>query len=163
MAGDVGGTIWLRLHEGCDASTSPEADACSQPQPSDSLARYDGDAWTLYDAADGVPVLDNAGGPLGAYPGFFEVDPAGRAWFNRLEPWLFDDDGEEIRPWAGCTGITSFDGSTFQHYLMDQCLWSLDIGPDGSVWLLASENEPDPDATTDAVNVYVITPEAVAE
>ena len=54
---------------------------------------------------------------------------------------------------AECDGLARFDGTTVDHFLPGQCI-SMDIAADGSVWVLADEDE--------GRDLYVITPEAVA-
>ena len=68
-----------------------------------------------------------------------------------------------------CDGLARFDGETLDRLLPDQCI-SIDIAPDGSVWVLAGEERLqtyDPEErkwvfADDAWDLYVIIPEAMA-
>ena len=52
-----------------------------------------------------------------------------------------------------CDGVVRFDGKTADRFLPGRCI-TVDIAADGSVWVLADEEE--------GKDLYVIIPEAVA-
>ena len=84
-----------------------------------------------------------------------DVGPDGSLWSRVLwEHW-----GNPFSPgWSEpeCDGVAHFDGETVSRYLEGRCVRTLEAASDGSVWLLAGPDEASPD-------LYVITPEAVAE
>ena len=61
----------------------------------------------------------------------------------------------------GGTGLYRFDGQTWTTFLPGHVVRSLDIGPDGSVWVDATRMVGDL-AVNDTSGLYVITPEAAA-
>ena len=101
------------------------------------LARYDGQTWTAYSSADGLPEV---GARTFAGSGDrLAVGPDGRVWFS-----LFHHTPEE--PVTEGDGIVEFDGESFVHYLGGARVEDLAIASDGSVW------------TTTDQGLYVITP-----
>ena len=130
------GTPWVRLNPDCP----PEAPGCWGP--SDVLARLDGGDWQVFDASAGVPRM---GDHYQGFEGFFEVAPDRSVWFDPI--------GEDTE----CDGIADFDGKTVTSFLRDSCIFAMDIGTDGTVWLQAGDK-----ARPDRIETYVITPEAVA-
>ena len=126
---DVGpdGTVWTDAHEG--------------------LARLAGGEWERWTAADLPDVRFNLNGALDYE---FEVAPDGNIWFS---VWRGGDDPRlGLDSWE-CDGLARFDGETLNRLLPGQCI-SMDIAADGSVWVLAGEDE--------ARDLFVITPEAVS-
>jgi streptogramin lyase len=85
----------------------------------DTLARYDGGAWTVF-GGDGIPQQGNArwGVP-------HQVGPDGAVWF----PLKGDRE---------CGGIGRFDGESWQAFLPGTCIYAFDVGADGRTWLLGS-------------------------
>jgi hypothetical protein len=53
--------------------------------------------------------------------------------------------------------VARFDGTRLERFLESLCIRFIDVGPDGSAWLLA--DEPDTLAPPDPVHLYVITRE----
>ena len=94
-----------------------------------------------------------------------EVAPDGSLWsslWQSADGSAFPRDGY-FWTWEGrtgavedgrlrCDGLVRFDGTTVGHFLPGQCI-SMDIAADGSVWVLAEDDE--------GRDLYVITPEAV--
>ena len=94
------------------------------------LARYDGDGWTEFGAAAGVPAL----GPS--------------SYLGDLDPVAAPDGSVWVRPAADatvtgtdCAGVANFDGQRWSHYLSHLCVYAMDVAPDGSMWALAGERE----------------------
>ena len=84
-------------------------------------------------------------------------------WF--VAPYAVAPDGSFWAGWPRRSqedwgqGVSRFDGQTWVRYLPGMYVhWfgGMDIAPDGSVWVLASEG-----AGVDPQRLYVITPEAV--
>jgi hypothetical protein len=86
-----------------------------------SLARFDGQAWTLYTTDEGVPA--DAPGPM-------TVSPDGTVWMASADP---------AATWGG---LFSFDGSIRRHYLPDVRIGDIAVGPDGTVWAIGRAQEP---------------------
>jgi hypothetical protein len=156
---DVGrdGTIWQR---------GGEEDGVSD------LTRFADGERDYLTSADFLPDI---GYGLGL-DGQFRVAPDGSLW-SSLWPTA-DGDPPEDDDWRTefpedhwvCDGLVRFDGDRLDRFLRGRCI-SMDIAPDGSVWVLAADKGvwgydapywywalPD-DHTWD---LYVITPEAVA-
>jgi hypothetical protein len=153
------GTLWVRLRPECGPGTRGNS-SCGGP--SDILARYDGAAWEVFRPKDGVPRMGYH--YLGSEH-FFDVAPDRSIWFNPIGD--YEGGGSE------CDGIANYDGQGLRRYLRDHCIVAMDMAPDGTVWLRATQLLPDryspPDqgsmewVPTDLFHTYVITPEAVAE
>jgi len=120
------------------------------PAGPSTLARFDGTRWTTFDESDGVPPL---GGHYQGHPGFLRVAPDGSVWVNPLGDW--EATGNE------CDGVASFDGEAWDRYLRGICIYAMDVAPDGNVWLQAGVMRH-AGSGFEPVEVYVITPEAVA-
>jgi hypothetical protein len=101
------------------------------------LARYDGQTWTAYSSADGLPEVGYR--TFAGNGDRLAVGPDGRVWFS-----LFHHTPEE--PVTEGDGIVEFDGESFVHYLGGVRVDDLAIASDGSVW------------TTTDQGLYVITP-----
>jgi hypothetical protein len=63
----------------------------------------------------------------------------------------------QFEPPVTCQGVARFDGTRLERFLESLCIRFIDVGPDGSAWLLA--DEPDTLAPPDPVHLYVITRE----
>ena len=124
------GSLWVYLETGADDPPEPH------------LARLADGRWTLFGREDGVvPLASRDYGP-----NLLRVGPDGALW---------------AKPRAqGSSGVRAFDGTTWRQYLEGHVATDLEIGPDGDVWVLTSDQRSfqDPDAQLD---LYVITPEAV--
>ena len=148
------GTLWVLLHSECGPRD------CGGP--SDILARYDGEAWEVFRPKDGIPRM---GSHYAGFEGFFEVAPDRSIWFNPI--------GDREADRSECDGVANFDGQALRRYLRDHCIVAMDMAPDGTVWLRATQllpdrySPPDPGSMewvpTDLFHTYVITPEAVGE
>jgi hypothetical protein len=135
---DVGadGTVWAKRPSG---SWDEEVDDYQNV-----IRRFDGDTWTEFGPEDGVP----GEGVMGGLEGL-RVAPDGSVW----GVWDGGDEGaDEAAEESGA--VYHFDGTTWEQYLPGLGVQSMEIGPDGAVWLLGSD-EGKPYA------LYVITPEAV--
>jgi hypothetical protein len=134
----------------------------------DGLARFADGEWARW-THDELPEMSwSRGGGMGFGIGLraflddeFRVAPDGSLW-ARL--WRSGDGDESVLDWeqrfyaveggrAECDGVVRFDGESVDHFLPGRCI-SMDIAADGSVWVLADEEE--------GGDLYVITPEAVA-
>jgi hypothetical protein len=121
-----------------------------------SLARFDGTEWRLFGKGDGVPLM---GGHYQGHRGFLAVAPDGSVWVN---PYRQAEESD------GCDGLATFDGRNWSAFLERQCIFSMDISPDGSVWVQATGTGIEPWDLEDIgdspnpIHLYVITPEAVA-
>jgi hypothetical protein len=118
------GTPWLGLFERFECR--PES--CWRGPMS--LARFDGQEWIRYGAAEGIPAL----GPS--------------SYLSVLDPVAAPDGSVWLKPAADatvkgtdCAGVANFDGQDWRHYLTDHCIYALDVAPDGSLWALAGERE----------------------
>jgi hypothetical protein len=100
------------------------------------LGRYDGEAWSIFSTADGLPAVGVL--PLGLSAERMAVGPDGRVWFIKLGA-----QGEN-------EGLVAFDGQRFQRYLVDAGVRDFAVATDGSAW------------TDTGKGIYVIKPEAVA-
>ena len=58
----------------------------------------------------------------------------------------------------GCHGVYRFDGTTWSHFLDGQCVHSIDVAPNGWVWLRAAPDLGDDEAGP--VDLYAIRPDA---
>jgi hypothetical protein len=128
------------------------------------MVRFDGTRWTEYGEADGVPPLWE----LFGMPGDIEVAPDGSVWVNST-PLIRETDDGSIDDTSGegdvCGGVYNFDGTTWTHYLHGTCVYDMDISPDGTTWLRGGTFDLNTDefgSASGPVEVYVITPEAVA-
>jgi hypothetical protein len=141
-------TVWVRLYRSTDGS-GPKV-----------LAHFDGSPWTEYAMEDIIPpVSRHFGGGLGGGLGEAHFAPDGSLWVRVTDDALGYD----------CLGVANFDGSSWTTYLEDQCVYAMDVGIDGSVWLYAATWQdggtfedfavPDDGMT---IHTYVISLEAVA-
>jgi hypothetical protein len=150
------GTLWVRLVR-CDSTTECEAGTAMNGRSS-ILARLDGEVWEVFRAKDGIPLM---GDHYQGFEGFFEVAPDRSIWFNP---------NGDPRTGPECDGIANFDGQVLHHYLRGHCITAMDIASDGTVWLRATEREPDGSARperrsfdflpNEPVHTYAITREA---
>ena len=86
----------------------------------------------------------------------FEVARDGSLWFNTHTAAVSESSAPE------CDGIINFDGDTVRHFLRDLCVYAMDIAPDGTVWLQASDSWEPEQPEPAPVHAYAITPAAVA-
>ena len=113
------------------------------PAYSTHVVRIDADGVREWHPDDGVPDI---------YLGPLYVSPDGSLWST----WSDKEDIEGV-PAAHDNGVARFDGATWGHFLLGHSVLDMDIGPDGSVWVLTQHREE-----RDSVSLHVITPEAVA-
>jgi hypothetical protein len=62
-----------------------------------------------------------------------------------------------------CTGLLRFDGTAWSRYLKGRCVHSMDIAPDGRIWLQASAPGPrdsDDFDRLESIATYVVSPDA---
>jgi len=129
------GTLWVHF---ISRSTAPgRFDGGwwgSDEVPLDHLARYDGERWTTYSSADGLPRLTHA---LTQEPEW-GIHPDGSVWV------LADPEQTTVSdPRSLLWTLKSFDGSTWTDWsdgvdLLDvgpDGVRLFDIGPDGTVWM----------------------------
>jgi hypothetical protein len=92
------------------------------------------------------------------------TDPAGPRFLGGGGPLAAGQDGAvwlQARPTKaahGCHGVYRFDGTTWRHFLDGHCVHSIDVAPNGWVWLRAA-----PDLGDDVegpVDLYAIRPDA---
>ena len=156
------GTLWMHF---ISRSTAPEGPWWgsrwwdSDEVPQDHLAHYDGETWTTYSAADGLPRLTHA---LKQEPSW-DVHPDGSVWVladpeqaMESDPYsllwtLRSFDGDTWTEWSDGVGMLhatamSLDGDTRTEWT--EGMGMLDIGPDGTVWM----GRPDPG---DAERLYL--------
>jgi hypothetical protein len=141
------GTVWFAGAEPMMADGEPvlNEDWPWWLMPGDSyLMRFDGTEWQRWGPADGVPPLGDGWGIT------LRQAPDGGLWMAQQ----YHDDMPCSEHW----GVARFDGSTWRRFVSGRCVGSVDMAPDGSVWLKATSDSSD-DAPSD---LYVITPEAVA-
>ena len=119
------------------------------PQPGPALARLDRDGWSTFDHMEAGFDWGQWIGVWGGASVLLDVAPDGALWLNT------SDEGPD-----GHAGVARFDGVSWRRFLDGRSVHDLDVGPDGAVWVRAG------DALTEdrvPVDLYVITPEAVAE
>jgi streptogramin lyase len=109
------------------------------------LGRLEGDAWTTW-GEQAVGEFD-ANLPVG-----YVAAPDGALWIAE-KVLTFG----QFKPPVTCQGVARFDGTRLERFLENLCIRFIDVGPDGSAWLLA--DEPDTLAPPDPVHLYVITRE----
>ncbi len=150
MAADVApdGTLWVGLSRDCGPGTpgnTPDGGYCIGGY--DTLARFDGTDWEVFDASDGVPPT---GGHHMMFWGSLEAAPDGSVWFDPTVPQdeVVDTD---------CDGVANLDGSAVTRYLRGMCIYAMDVGPDGDVWLQAGQPGDDDPLP---IHTYVITADA---
>jgi hypothetical protein len=134
------GTVWAHWKmedpDGGWSATSPEQ-----------WARLQGGAWTTFDAPAELPRASSPhDGGL-----HFAVAPDGALWLAPAAG-LIDS--------RGCDGLARFDGVELRRFLPGLCMYGLEIGPDGSVWVLAGADYWEADHPP--VETYLI-PAPVAE
>jgi hypothetical protein len=147
------GTAWVYL-----ASREPVPPGLSL------LARWSDGKWTTYGSVIGL--LAGQG-----YEARLAVDHAGTLWtafdggggpymsFAQVAAGLQNPTPDE----GPCTGVLSFDGTSWRQYLRGRCVNHVAVAPDGSIWASAATHPDDTDLDTDAIDgLYVITPEVVA-
>jgi hypothetical protein len=123
----------------------------------DGLNRFADGEWTRWTSAD-LPairhgfVLDRDPWPW-LYEHEFSVAPDGSLWFSLWQKGAKGVGGHD------CDGLARFDGATFDRFLRGRCTKSMDIAPDGSVWLRAHDADLE---LVRSFDLYVITPEAVS-
>ena len=106
----------------------------SDEVPQDHLAHYDGETWTTYSAADGLPRLTHA---LKQEPSW-DVHPDGSVWVLADPEQAMESD-----PYSLLWTLRSFDGDRWTEW--SDGVGLLDIGPDGTVWM----GKPGPDIQGD--------------
>ena len=125
------------------------------------LARFADGEWAGWTSADLSEIRYDLGLDYQ-----FKVAPDGSVWFSLWRNGARTDTGTCEPAWGSglnlvdpdvvdvwCDGLARFDGETLDRFLPGQSI-SMDIAADGSVWVLAGEDE--------ARDLYVITPEAVS-
>lgn len=124
------------------------------------LARFMGGDWQRWRGGD-VPEM----GAGIAFDGEFVVSPDGSLWASLWQGgakgdvpdrglWYWQErEGALEDGRVACDGLVRHDGTTADRFLPGRCI-TMDIAADGSVWVLADEDE--------GRDLYVITPEAVA-
>ena len=129
------GTLWVDYRRG------PEAEL-SEGNGRRGIARFDGTRWEEWDihTFDGE-ALTSKGHPFIDHFNFEAVAPDGSLWGSVDE----------------CDGIGHFDGTTVTRYLARHCIYSPDVAPDGSLWLVAAEGTSIYDPTG-SPGLYVIRP-----
>jgi hypothetical protein len=157
------GTMWLRHTEAVlDDSGAPDGVDVS-------IRSFDGSEWQQWSLDDlGLGVRADQFVDVGAVDLVgIGVAPDGSLWVVPGGEWseLVGDGVVQTEQATDCQGLLRFDGERWQRYAQGTCLYNpftvgdhLHIGPDGSIWALAST---DP-ANDHAFDLYVITPEAVA-
>ena len=85
------------------------------------IVHFDGDDWFVFGKSHGVPLIDAGWKNRHAAPD-------GSFWLPVFDP----DTGR-------CDGVANFDGTDWSGYLRGYCISSLDVSPDGTVWLRARE------------------------
>lgn len=129
-----------------DMVMSPDGIIWSSSRPN-AIARLDEDGWREWDLARNTdplaPTFLGGGGPLA-------VGQDGSVWVKARR-------SEAVRT---CHGVYNFDGTTWTRFLDGQCIHSIDVAPDGWLWLRAG---PDFAGQGDApVDLYAIGPDAPA-
>ena len=128
-----------------DLVMSPDGVIWGSTSPN-SIARLDEAGWRVWDLADSTepdaPRFIGGGGPLAS-------GHDGSLWLKARQ--------SEAARW--CHGIYNFDGTEWSQFLDGHCIHSIDVAPNGWVWLragadLAGQGEG-------PVDLYVIRPEAV--
>jgi hypothetical protein len=105
------GTVWVVIVEW----------SLRTPKGIWSLARFDGDGWTVFTETDGMPqhlVYSMA------------VGHDGVVWITQhemAEPGLIPH------------GVFAFDGHLWTHFLDGEPVWDIEVGPDGTVWLAGND------------------------
>jgi hypothetical protein len=113
------------------------------------LARFDGSTWREWDRDDGVLSIDDVYNDQEL--SFFEIAPDGSIWFNPTA---------KVRR---AQGVARFDGDALTRYLRGLRIYAMDIAPDGAIWVQAGTySVKNGKERFGPVDVYVITPEAVA-
>ena len=164
------GTVWFAGYEPLIVDGEPVLDpffsqlGFAVPKLGDPfLMRFDGTEWQRWGPADGVPPL----GPVS--DATLIPTPDGGLWLSML-PFDVSIGNEmfggllfEAPPCSEQWGVAHFDGTDWHHFLAGHCVIGsyTQVAPDGSVWLMATRGEEDPEDEEDP-NLYVITPEAVA-
>lgn len=127
------------------------------------LVRWSDGEWTTHGS-----VIDLLGGQ--AWEARLAVDDAGTLWiaFENGGPYLsFAQRAvglQQPTPDEGpCTGVLSFDGTSWRQYLRGRCVNHVAVAPDGSIWASAATHPDSTDLDIDDIDgLYVITPEAAA-
>lgn len=135
------GTVWFLGPLGGIAADAPQH----------GLARFADGEWEWWELDDLPDMGLSRGRAALGLVYTFDAAPDGSLWAS---VWRSDDVGtgsQERR--AACDGLVRFDGQTIDHYLRGRCV-TKDIAADGTVWVLADEEE--------GKGLYVIAPEAVA-
>jgi hypothetical protein len=147
---DPGGGDWQALDAGRDFDdmvTSPGGVIWGRSGPN-AISRLDAEGWREWDLAQSsepdAPRFLGGGGPRAA-------GHDGSVWVK----------ARRSKADRGCHGIYNFDGSTWTQSLDGHCIHSLDVAPDGWLWLLAS---PDRARRGDgSADLYAIGPDAPAK
>jgi hypothetical protein len=127
------------------------------------LARFADGEWAGWTSADLPEIKDDLG-----LDNQFKVAPDGSVWFSMWRNGPGTETGTCEPAWWGgpnavdpdavfavdCDGLARFDGETLDRFLPGQSI-SMDIAADGSVWVVAGEDEQGRD-------LYVVTPTALA-
>lgn len=134
------------------AGVSPDGvlwTAGDSQSPHVSLARLDDEGWVVFTATSGVQPWGGRPGGWGTTMDTLRVAPDGSAWVDASGPrHLATGD-------LACHGLARFDGDSWQSFFSGDCISDLDFAPDGTVWVVAEDEDRE-------VGTYVITPEAVA-
>lgn len=127
------GTVWMHVDGG---------------EVGDSLlARFDGDEWSSWTEADGVPAHIETESWWGLA---MAAARDGSVW---LVSGRRDDDGAVCgrRPSSSDQRVSRFDGTAWSHHLDGHCIHALDVADDGTAWVRAG-------TTSDTAEIYAITP-----
>ena len=152
------GDVWVGLHSTHDDALEDLASRIGEPDQFRVGAAPDGTVWVRADrqrlyrydpAAQAIMEYDSTAGVPNMYavndaPGLFHVARDGSLWVTGTQRRSF------------CDGVSRFDGTTWSHYLAGQCVFSLDSGPDGSLWLQAASSVASDGSPT--ISTYVIRP-----
>ena len=124
---------------------SPDGVIWRQTIP-DTITRLEDEGWQRWDLEQqtdpGAPERIAGGGPVA-------VGQDGSLWLTARPPGAR----------RGCHGVYRFDGTTWTHFVEDLCLYSIDVAPNGWVWLRAA---PGLTRGEGPVDLYAIDPDAPA-
>ena len=121
----------------------PGPGSTGEEQPSREVAylvHVEGGPMTVYGEDEGVPV------GLYAFDAF-RAAPDGSVWMAA----------------PACAGLLRFDGTDWTRYLDGRCVHSMDIAPEGGIWLQASAPgalDGDDSDRLESVATYVVSPDA---
>jgi hypothetical protein len=139
------GSLWAHLH-GCIGEVKLDLRVLESPCAElrdPYLVHHDGNGWTVYSAANGVPML---GSILNDNWGALAVSGDGTVWTSTFCQPEETDSQFPCDPARQHDLVHAFDGERWRSYIAEDTYGyavSIDVAPDGMVWVWAFNGNED--------------------